>query len=46
VSTPKFQGLRVEFLNARHISLSADVLSLIDPSDPKNIRIFDIVSGK
>ena len=46
VSTPKFQGLRVEFLNARHISLSSDVLALIDPSDPKNIRIFDIVSGK
>ena len=46
ISTPKFQGLRVEFLNARHISLSADVLALIDPSDPKNIRIFDIVSGK
>ena len=46
VSTPKFQGLRVEFLNARHISLSADVLALIDPSDPKSVRIFDIISGK
>ena len=46
VSTPKFQGLRVEFLNARHISLSADVLALIDPSDPKVVRIFDIISGK
>jgi intraflagellar transport protein 80 len=46
VSTPKFQGLRVEFLNARHISLSADVLALIDPIDPKVIRVFDIVSGK
>lgn len=46
VSTPKFQGLRVEFLNARHISLSADVLALIDPTDPKIVRIFDIISGK
>ena len=46
MSTPKFQGLRVEFLNARHISLSADVLALIDPSDPKVVRIFDIISGK
>jgi hypothetical protein len=33
-------------LNARHISLSSDVLALIDPTDPKNIRVFDIVSGK
>jgi intraflagellar transport protein 80 len=46
VSTPKFQGLRVEFLNARHISLSADVLALIDPTDPKIVRVFDIISGK
>ena len=46
ISTPKFQGLRVEFLNARHISLSSDVLALIDPVDPKIIRIFDIISGK
>jgi len=46
VSTPKFQGLRVEFLNARHIALSSDVLALIDPMDPKVVRVFDIVSGK
>ena len=46
MSTPKFQGLRVEFLNARHIALSADVLALIDPSDPKIVRVFDIISGK
>lgn len=46
MSTPKFQGLRVEFLNARHISLSADVLALIDPTDPKIVRVFDIISGK
>jgi len=26
--------------------LSADVLALIDPSDPKVVRIFDIISGK
>ena len=46
MSTPKFQVLRVEFLNARHISLSADVLALIDPTDPKIVRVFDIISGK
>jgi len=33
-------------LNKRHISLSTDVLALIDPMSPKVIRIFDIMSGK
>ena len=46
ISTPKYQGLRVEFLNKRHLSLSSDVLALIDPSNPKIVRIFDIISGK
>ena len=46
VSTPKYQGLRVEFLNQRHISLSSDVLAVIDPSNPKFVRVFDIISGK
>jgi intraflagellar transport protein 80 len=46
VSSPKYQGLRVEFLNKRHLSLSSDVLALIDPMKPKNIRVFDIASGK
>jgi intraflagellar transport protein 80 len=46
MSSPKYQGLRIEFLNKRHISLSSDVLALIDPMSPKIIRIFDIMSGK
>lgn len=46
VSSPKYQGLRVEFLNQRHLSLSGDVLALIDPMSPKIVRIFDILSGK
>jgi intraflagellar transport protein 80 len=46
MSSPKYQGLRIEFLNKRHISLSTDVLALIDPMSPKVIRIFDIMSGK
>lgn len=46
VSTPKYQGLRVEFLNHRHISLSSDVLAVIDPSNPKMVKTFDIMSGK
>jgi len=46
ISTPKYQGLRVEFLNQRHLSLSSDVLAVIDPSNPKSIKVFDIQSGK
>lgn len=46
VSSPKLQGLRVEFLNKRHLSLSGDVLALIDPMKPKNVHVFDILSGK
>jgi intraflagellar transport protein 80 len=46
VSSPKYQGLRVEFLNKRHISLSNDVLALIDPMQSKIVRLFDIISGK
>ena len=46
ISQPKYQGLRVEFLNKRHISLSGDVLALIDPMAPKIVRLFDILSGK
>ena len=46
VSKPAMQGLRVEFLNKRHLSLSGDVLALIDPMKPKFVRIFDITSGK
>lgn len=46
ISSPKYQGLRVEFLNQRHLSVSSDVLALIDPSNPKIVRVFDIMSGK
>jgi len=46
ISSPKYQGLRVEFLNQRHLSVSSDVLALIDPSNPKVVRVFDIMSGK
>ena len=46
VSTPKYQGLRVEFLNQRHISLSNDVLAVVDPSNPKQVKVFDITSGR
>ena len=36
----------MEFLNARHLSLSSDILAVIDPTNQKIVRIFDIISGK
>ena len=39
-------GLRVEFLNKRHLSISENVLALIDPTKPKIVRVFDIQTGK
>ena len=44
--TPKFSGLRTEFLNARTVALSDDYLAIIDRGDPKMVRIVDVSSGK
>ena len=46
ISSPTLSGLRVEFLNKRHLSISGDVLALIDPMKPQVVRVFDIISGK
>lgn len=45
ISSPKFQGLRVEFLNKNSISVSSDVIGLIDTSNTKIIRIFEVSNG-
>jgi len=46
ISQPKYQGLRVEFLNQKHLSVASDVLAILDTSNPKIIRIFDVQSGQ
>ncbi|KAG7389692.1 Intraflagellar transport protein 80 [Phytophthora pseudosyringae] len=46
VSNPKFPGLHVEFLSSRTISLSSDTLAILDHSDRKTIRCFDLNTGK
>ena len=46
VSNPKYQGLRVEFLNKSSISVSSDVIGIIDTTNPKMIRIFDVNTGQ
>lgn len=39
ISSPKFQGMKVE-------SISSDVIALLDKANPKLIRLYDIISGK
>ena len=46
LSSPKYAGLRVEFLNKRVVSLSTDVITILDTSNTKIIRVFDVTSGK
>ena len=46
VASPKFAGLRVEFLNKRLVSLSPDVVAIVDTSNTKIVRVFDMSSGK
>jgi len=46
MSNPKFSGLRPEFLNRQNISLSDDVVAVIDRANLKTVRLFDTSSGK
>mmetsp|Transcript_26728 Transcript_26728/g.50656 ORF Transcript_26728/g.50656 Transcript_26728/m.50656 type:complete len:772 (+) Transcript_26728:27-2342(+) len=46
LSAPRFQGLRPEFLSADHVSLSHDVIAILDQTDFKTIRCFDILTGR
>jgi len=46
MSNPKFSGLRPEFLNRQNVSISDDVVAIIDRANPKTIRVFDSTSGK
>ena len=47
-SNPKFSGLRTEFLNSYSVSLSDDIIAIIDKGEAKStaIRILDVTSGK
>lgn len=45
-SSPKYSGLRVEFLNKRYVTIGPDTISILDTSNPKIIRSFDIATGK
>ncbi len=46
ISNPKIPGIKFEFINLQRISISQDILAIIDGANPKVIKFFDIVSGK
>lgn len=46
ISQPKFQGLRAEYLSKKTISLSPDVVAVVDCSEKSLVRLFDAVTGR
>lgn len=42
----KYSGLRTEFLNPNTLSLSREVMCLVEPSNPNTIRFFDSHSNR
>eukprot|EP01038_Epipyxis_sp_PR26KG_P012029 gene12029-16102_t len=46
ICSPKFQGLRSDYLTRDMVSLSADTLVVVDSSDNKNIQVIDTSSGR
>eukprot|EP00026_Physarum_polycephalum_P003964 Phypoly_transcript_03981.p1 GENE.Phypoly_transcript_03981~~Phypoly_transcript_03981.p1 ORF type:complete len:761 (+),score=98.06 Phypoly_transcript_03981:1-2283(+) len=44
--TPKFKGLRSEFLNSNIVSLSSDYVAIVDRTDPRSIHVIELPSGK
>jgi len=46
LSTIKFSGLQSEFLNHSTLSICRDALALVDPANPKTIRVFDVYTGR
>ena len=46
LSTPRFQGLRPDFLSSDGLSLSSDVVAILDQTDFKTIRCFDALTGR
>ncbi|EAR82753.3 intraflagellar transporter (macronuclear) [Tetrahymena thermophila SB210] len=45
ISNPKIQGIKFELLNSQKLSISQDVLAIVDGIKPKNISFYDIASG-
>ncbi|XP_012693880.1 intraflagellar transport protein 80 homolog [Clupea harengus] len=46
VSSPKFQGMRTDILNAQSVSISNDTIAIRDKTDEKVVYLFDAQTGK
>ena len=46
VSSPKFQGLRYEYVTKDMVALSCDSVAIVDTVDLKTIQIFDTITGR
>mmetsp|Transcript_24926 Transcript_24926/g.44327 ORF Transcript_24926/g.44327 Transcript_24926/m.44327 type:complete len:775 (+) Transcript_24926:94-2418(+) len=46
VSNPRFNNLQPEFLNRHTVALSKDVVAILDRTDSKTVRCFDVATGK
>ena len=46
ISSPMFPGIRVDFLDAKTLSLCGDAIAVLDYSDNKTVRIMDSNTGR
>jgi len=46
ISNPKILSIKFEFLNYFKISISPDILAIIDGSSNKIVRFFEVLTGK
>jgi len=46
ISNPKIPGVKYDQLNKRRISVSQDILAVLDSSNPKVLKLYDIMNGK
>ena len=46
VSTPRFAGLRADRLSAPVLSLSPDLVAVVDSTDRRTVRLCDVMTGK
>eukprot|EP00927_Polykrikos_kofoidii_P055816 TRINITY_DN50010_c0_g1_i1.p1 TRINITY_DN50010_c0_g1~~TRINITY_DN50010_c0_g1_i1.p1 ORF type:complete len:794 (-),score=146.49 TRINITY_DN50010_c0_g1_i1:74-2152(-) len=44
--TIKYGGLRTQFLNGQTLSVCRDTVALVDPAQPKQVRVFDAYTGR
>jgi intraflagellar transport protein 80 len=46
VCSPKFQGMRPEYITKELVALAPDTLAVVDALNPKSMHVFDSNSGK